>query len=44
MKFYKTEDNIYFYAWGWRSAIKKHPNKKLYVINDYGYECHVKDT
>ena len=44
MTLYQTEDGEYFYAWSWKSATKKHPNKKLYVINDYGHKCHVKGT
>jgi len=41
---YKTSDGKYFYAWSAKNAIKKNPNKKLYVVNDYGNEIYVKGT
>jgi hypothetical protein len=44
MVLYVTGDGTYFYAWSGVDAIKRQPDKALYVVNDYGEQCHVAGT
>ena len=44
MSFYVTDQEEYFYAWGWSHAEKKRPDATLCLVTDCGERIHIKGT
>ena len=44
MSLYMTDDQEYFYAWGWAGAVRRRPGRALYVVDVYGLAHHVAGT